>query len=97
MDRLDRWKRASTSGVETSDLQRELERGLFDRLSRDYVHTALEHFKEGRTAHAFKLLRLADVKFAEPEEAKAAIVQCLRAIYAENWGDPDEPYEPWAD
>jgi hypothetical protein len=97
MDRLHRWRRVSASGVETSDLQRELGRGLLDKFSRDAVRSALDRFKEGRVEHAFRILRLADVRFADPDEAVKLIVGRLKALYSENWGDPDEKYEPWAD
>ncbi|WP_050596570.1 Arc family DNA-binding protein [Mesorhizobium ciceri] len=97
MDRLHRWRRVSATGVETSDLQRELDRGLLDMFGRDSVRSALDRFKEGRIDLAFKILRLADVRFAEPDEAIKLIVSRLRDRYSENWGDPDEEYEPWAD
>ncbi|CAN7626097.1 Arc family DNA-binding protein [Aminobacter sp. LjRoot7] len=95
--RHERWKRASENGIETSDLAREIDRGLFGKLDRNYTWTAIDYFKEGRADMAYKLLRLNELKFADPSGAEALIVAHLRKRYEENWGDPDEPYEPWSD
>ncbi|ESZ37373.1 Arc family DNA-binding protein [Mesorhizobium sp. L2C067A000] len=97
VDRIRRWRRASATGVETSDLQRELTRGMLDRLGRDVTRTVIARFKEGRPEHALKILRLADVRFADPEAAVRAITDHLRKYFADNWGDPDAPEEEeWA-
>lgn len=97
MSRMDRWRRVEASGVETSDLKRELDRGMFDRIGRDRISSALEQFRRGRVDHAFKILRISDIKFSNQATAVEAIVEHLRRFYEENWGDPDVPYEPWKD
>lgn len=97
MTRHQRWKRASEYGVETSDLSREIDRGMFAKLDRNYTWTALDYFKDGHPERAYQLLRLGDVKFADPASAEKLIVDYLRKHHEENWGDPDQPYEPWSD
>ncbi|WP_292594376.1 Arc family DNA-binding protein [Mesorhizobium sp.] len=93
LDRLARWERAKKYGVEQSDLERELARGLLRRRSRNNVKSALEEFKKGNTRMGLHLLMLDGIKFADPEAAYRAIEADLLAYYHEKWGDP---YVPWS-
>lgn len=92
-ERMRRWKRAQKYGVELDDLRRELTRGLFKNLSGSTASEAIQAFKSGKPDRALSMLRLSDTKFAEPEASYRAIDEWLRAFYADNWGDPDEPWD----
>ncbi|MBN9334908.1 Arc family DNA-binding protein [Devosia sp.] len=92
--RFARWRRVNAEGVTTTDLKRELERGLLDKLPRHLLHTAIMQFSRGVPEKALKTLALGRTHFADPESAQSAIVDHIRAFYTENFGDPDES---WAD
>lgn len=91
----ERWKRALANGVDQRDLERELADGLFDQVGRVRIKAAIDLLRDGRLERAMMSLGMGWVKFAEPDAAREAIQKHLRAFYAENWGDPDERYEPW--
>lgn len=91
--RLVRWRRAQKHGVETKDLERELERGLLQHFGGNVINAAISLIKDGKPERAMGIFRLGDVKFADPPAAYAAIDRWLRAFYSENWGDPDEPWQ----
>lgn len=95
INRFKRWKRAQKYGVEQSDLEHELENGLFDHLRKDRLQNAIRQFKKGRPDNALIHLGLRGVKFKEPEKAYAAIEAHIREFFNANWGDPDTSDSEW--
>lgn len=93
-DRIIRWRRVQEVGVEQSDLEREIERGMLRHRGGDVVEACLKAIDEGRPERALKWLRLDQIKFQEPEAAIAAIRKGLLDYYEENWGEYGSP-APW--
>ncbi|ANL48674.1 hypothetical protein AMC87_CH04053 [Rhizobium phaseoli] len=91
LDRYRRWERAKKFGVESEDLKRELERGMFSRLPGDRVLLFLKWFDEGRSDLVLKNLRLSEIKFADEGDALRILREHFERFYRENWGDPNNP------
>ncbi|MBY3369351.1 Arc family DNA-binding protein [Rhizobium laguerreae] len=91
---LARLRRASKEGVDTADLERELSKGLVKALGRSKTRAAILSLREGKHESALKILRLNEIKFADPEAAFAAILRNLADRYQDTWGDLKEPIVP---
>lgn len=89
-DRIQRWKRVQKHGIEQSDLEREIEKGLLRQINRDYVEAAIKAFESGNDKRGFEFIRLGHLKFVDPEAAKTAILNDLKKYYEENWGGEDD-------
>ncbi|RVM15121.1 Arc family DNA-binding protein [Sinorhizobium meliloti] len=92
-ERMRRWRRAKKYGVEQQDLEDEIKKGFLRKYHHDTIKFALEHFREGNPEKALRQLKLADIKFAEPEKAYRAIESDLRDYFTENWGSPEAPWD----
>lgn len=88
--RFKRWQRVKEYGVEQTDLENELKKGMFYELQGGRIQTAIHNFKNKKPERALISLGLKDVKFREPEKAYKAIEKYIRNLYENNWGDPDD-------
>lgn len=93
--RNQRWKRAQNEGVDQADLEKELERGLLDRIDKHRLYSSLYSFKNSQPVRALNILRLGHLKFAETDAALQAIEHRVQKIYEENFGEFDPDFPPW--
>ncbi|KKB86485.1 hypothetical protein VW29_02725 [Devosia limi DSM 17137] len=86
-DRYRRWRRVQEYGVEQSDLEDQLKKGMLHNARGDTVRQALKYFEAGKPEMALRLFRLHETKFADPDAAHQAIRSDLQSFFDENWGD----------